>query len=591
MGGEYMDEAGAHATDPNHKSIEQVTWTGAKDECSELGMNLCTLEQLCTENDRAQSVPMYKNEWEWEAQDYMVAAKKNAAENVWVNVGSKSSNNCKYTEQPSWGESEDNKGDRRHIMCCKNIVVGSFVGRDSTGPSNTGDEVPDCYTEKTDSANLRVGGENGQQEPEPAMTAASMPGPNAAIFKHRYDSVGKKQNDWTLSINSQNFVNIPVNTVVTQGTASGKLKEALNGATTSIVITPDLGEHKVAIGGEGFKCGTSKIQLQQGTPTVPQCSKLCKEYTYFTFDTTGNKCRCCVAPNPFTSDMVEHKSIAATNSKIYDRKTVAFVSTEALGILTATVTAPNILTATSSMKMIQANEFLVKSRGVEFEASLPRKICPAGYYCPNKVPPTGCSDATCPEANTNNYYDANAGDAVMRIKCANFPFNGEGSAEDENSWFNHALHSEDFGSLYNYYCPEGSFFPVRASGDLCSSNFINQDRYLASNEDACPELQLLQEDSTPWTRVVWTFVVEPQTIAKAAGVTVTQGAATGKLKFPLNDGSDRIVINANNGVTFNAEAAIIIDDATNVAASALTSVSSKAENDLSEVVRPGQVSF
>ena len=242
MGGEYMDEAGAHATDPNHKSIEQVTWTGAKDECSELGMNLCTLEQLCTENDRAQSVPMYKNEWEWEAQDYMVAAKKGAAENVWVNVGSKSSNNCKYTEQPSWGESEDNKGDRRHIMCCKNIVVGSFVGRDSTGPSNTGDEVPDCYTEKTDSANLRVGGENGQQEPEPAMTAASMPGPNAAIFKHRYDSVGKKQNDWTLSINSQNFVNIPVNTVVTQGTASGKLKEALNGATTSIVITPDLGD-------------------------------------------------------------------------------------------------------------------------------------------------------------------------------------------------------------------------------------------------------------------------------------------------------------------------------------------------------------
>ena len=588
MGGEYMDEAGAHATDPNHKSIEQVTWTGAKDECSELGMNLCTLEQLCTENDRAQSVPMYKNEWEWEAQDYMVAAKKNAAENVWVNVGSKSSNNCKYTEQPSWGESEDNKGDRRHIMCCKNIVVGSFVGRDSTGPSNTGDEVPDCYTEKTDSANLRVGGENGQQEPEPAMTAASMPGPNAAIFKHRYDSVGKKQNDWTLSINSQNFVNIPVNTVVTQGTASGKLKEALNGATTSIVITPDLGEHKVAIGGEGFKCGTSEIQLQQGTPNVPQCSKLCKEYTYFTFDTTGSKCRCCVAPNPFTSDMVEHKSIAATTSKIYDRKTVAFVSTEALGILTATVTAPNILTATSSMKMIQANEFLVKSRGVEFEASLPRKICPAGYYCPNKVPPTGCSDATCPEANTNNYYDANAGDAVMRIKCANFPFNGEGSAEDENSWFNHALHSEDFGSLYNYYCPEGSFFPVRASGDLCSSDFINQDRYLASNEDVCPELQLLQEDSTPWTRVVWTFVVEPQTIAKAAGVTVTQGAATGTLKFPLNDGSDRIVINANNGVTFNAEAAIDIDG---VSYTTITSVSSKAENDLSEVVRPGQVSF
>lgn len=60
------------------------------------------------------------------------------------------------------------------------------------------------------------------------------------------------------------------------------------------------------------------------------------------------------------------------------------------------------------MKMIQANEFLVKSRGVEFEASLPRKVCPAGYYCPNKVPPTGCSDATCPEANTINYYEANA---------------------------------------------------------------------------------------------------------------------------------------------------------------------------------------
>ena len=573
-----MDEAGAHATDPNHKSIEQVTWTGAKDECSELGMQLCTLEQLCTENDRAQSVPMYKNEWEWEAQDYMVAAKKGAAENVWVNVGSKPNSRCKYTEQPSWGQVEDNQEshDRRHIMCCKNIVVGK------------GDEVPDCYTEKTDSANLRVGGENGQQNPGPAMTAASMPGPNAAIFKHRYDSVGKKQNDWTLSINSQAFVNIPVNTVVTQGSASGKLKVALNGATTSIVITPDLGEHKVAIGGEGFKCGTSEIQLQPGDKTVPQCSELCKEYTYFTSD-TNNKCRCCVAPNPFTSDMVEHKSTAAPNSKIYDRKTVAFVSTEALSIATATVTAPDILTATSSMKMIQANEFLVKSRGVEFEASLPRKVCPAGYYCPNKVPPTGCSDATCPEANTINYYEANAGDAVMRIKCANFPFNGEGSAEDENSWFNHALHSEDFGSLYNYYCPEGSFFPVRASGNLCSSNFINQDRYLASDEGACPELQLLQEDSTPWTRV-WTFVVNPQTIAKAAGDTVTQGAATGTLKFPLDNGSDRIVINANNGVTFNAEAAIDIDGQS-VAEADLKSVSSKAENDLGEVVRPGQVSF
>ena len=73
------------------------------------------------------------------------------------------------------------------------------------------------------------------------------------------------------------------------------------------------------------------------------------------------------------------------------------------------------------------------SRGEEFEATLPSITCPKGYYCPNQVPKK-CSSDQCPEATVANYYEGDGATAVMQIKCANFPFNGEGTPGNEDAW-------------------------------------------------------------------------------------------------------------------------------------------------------------
>jgi hypothetical protein len=76
-------------------------------------------------------------------------------------------------------------------------------------------------------------------------------------------------------------------------------------------------------------------------------------------------------------------------------------------------------------------------------------------------------------------------------RCANFPYNGEGTAEKPDNWLNYNMHTIDYGSFYNYYCPAGVAFPIKTTGTKCAGGFVNNDPYLASEEEECPKLQLL----------------------------------------------------------------------------------------------------
>ena len=65
--------------------------------------------------------------------------------------------------------------------------------------------------------------------------------------------------------------------------------------------------------------------------------------------------------------------------------------------------------------------------------------------------------------------------------------------------FDEKIHSLDFGSTYNFYCPEGVAYPVRVTTGKCSSGFINNDKYLASQQGGCPQLKLQTEDGAVWS--------------------------------------------------------------------------------------------
>lgn len=141
----------------------------------------------------------------------------------------------------------------------------------------------------------------------------------------------------------------------------------------------------------------------------------------------------------------------------------------------------------------------ISTFGMTFETSLSVSKCPPGYYCPNKIPSklTGLQSAS-----LSSYYDVSLGNqAVLQVPCSNFPFNGKdrnsnqhypmsdtsGASNNNPTWYDYQIHGNDYGSKYRYFCPGGTPFPKEVSGtNKCSSQFINNNRYLPSSEGPCP---------------------------------------------------------------------------------------------------------
>ncbi len=135
--------------------------------------------------------------------------------------------------------------------------------------------------------------------------------------------------------------------------------------------------------------------------------------------------------------------------------------------------------------------------GEEFEIEVKVTDCPPGYYCPNTQPQKCHDPGMCAWMTLNNYYDPAAGNTGRyQIKCANFPFRGGSDSASTDSWYLEALHGQEYGSLYTYYCPGGTPFPLRVpAGNKCASGFVNGDRYMASNYSACPQLKFADVDN------------------------------------------------------------------------------------------------
>ena len=200
-----------------------------------------------------------------------------------------------------------------------------------------------------------------------------------------------------------------------------------------------------------------------------------------------------------------------------------------------------------SGKTFTVHERVLQSRGETFETEMTVTTCPAGYYCPNKMP-NMCSSQTCPEANIEQYYDANLGNAaVAQIKCANFPYNGKGSAVDENSWYDDNIHGTDYGSMYNYYCPAGVAYPVKASGSNCGTGFVNNDKYLASTQGGCPELSLKKDDGGSWGNITLT-VTEPGSVNAPDQTGVAPGIDLKDLTRPAQSTFQLVIKNSGEGV-------------------------------------------
>jgi hypothetical protein len=126
----------------------------------------------------------------------------------------------------------------------------------------------------------------------------------------------------------------------------------------------------------------------------------------------------------------------------------------------------------------------IKGFGEDFDIELTIQKCPRGFYCPNVVPEPVTSQNI--NLKLSNYYDeTKPKEGVMMIKCANFPYRKDSSASEADSWHLQSLHSTDFGSDYNYYCPGGTPYPIKVDGTKCAGNFTNNDPYMPSAEVEC----------------------------------------------------------------------------------------------------------